>query len=359
MTNPKRKFIVAMSGGVDSSTVAAMLKHQGHEVIGVTLQLYESNTMEKGVCCTGIDDAKNVAKKLDIPHHVLNCERKFKKSVIDDFADTYLRGETPIPCIHCNQDIKFAELFKMAKKLKADTVATGHYVRKIQNAAKNELHKAVDDKKDQSYFLFTTTPEQLGFLEFPLGNFSKEYTRELAQKYNLEIANKPDSQDICFVSGGDYKKIIEKFRPGALDPGNILDVKGNLIGKHDGIINYTVGQRKGLGIAAKEPYYVIKINPKDNSVVIGYEKDLRRTEFYIKDTNWLIDEDLVRVGLEAEVKLRSTHKGCKAKICKISKNGVYKIRLSEYQKSITPGQACVFYEGSRLLGGGWITSEIK
>ncbi len=360
MSIQKRRIVVAMSGGVDSSTVAAMLKEQGHEVIGITLQLYDINTtgIKKGTCCAGIDiyDAKNVAEKLDIPHYVLNYESKFRESVIDDFADSYLRGETPIPCIKCNQTVKFSDLFKTAKDLQADALATGHYVQKKHHPARNEMHKGKDSKKDQSYFLFATTQEQLDFLEFPLGGYSKNQTRELARKYELEIAEKPDSQDICFVPDGNYKKVIEKFRPGALDPGNILDMEGNILGKHNGIIGYTIGQRKGLGISSSEPYYVIKIDATNNSVVIGREQDLQQKELYIKNTNWLIDQKTLEKPREVQVKLRSTQAPCKATICQTSDNGVYRVELKEYQKSITPGQACVAYDGTRLLGGGWIIS---
>jgi len=355
----KKKIVVAMSGGVDSSTVAAMLVAEGHEVIGITLQLYDVNSvgLKKGTCCAGIDiyDARNVAEKLGIPHYVLNYESKFKQSVIDKFADSYINGETPIPCIRCNQTVKFSDLLKMAEDLGADELATGHYVRKAIKDGNSEMHRGCDDKKDQSYFLFATTQKQLDFLSFPLGGYTKEQTRALAKQYNLETSDKPDSQDICFVPDGDYKKIIEKLRPGALEKGNILDIDGKVIGEHNGIINYTIGQRRGIGVGGHEPLYVIKIDPKTNSIIVGPEQYLRKIKFHITDTNWLIDENMLQ-DMEVDVKLRSTHLGCKAKICKTEDNDVYRVELLEHQRSITPGQACVVYYGTRVLGGGWIRS---
>lgn len=360
MSNRKR-IVVAMSGGVDSSTVAAMLAKEGHEVIGITLQLYDVNTtgVRKGTCCAGIDiyDAKNVAESLGIPHYVLDYESKFKQSVMDDFAESYLRGETPIPCIKCNQTVKFADLFKLAKDLGADALATGHYVRKKNNLGVSELHQAIDPKKDQSYFLFATTQQQLDFLEFPLGGYTKAETRALAKEYGLEIADKPDSQDICFVPDGNYKKVIEKLRPGSLEVGSILDIEGNVIGKHTGIINYTIGQRRGICVSKAEPYYVIKIDPVANSITVGPEQYLQRSSFYIKDPNWFVDPAIFESEIDIYVKIRSSHTGSKAKICYIAENNIYKVELLENQKSITPGQACVVYLDSRVLGGGWITSD--
>jgi len=356
----KKKIVVAMSGGVDSSTVAAMLHEQGHEVIGITLQLYDVNNVgvKRGSCCAGIDiyDAKNVANKLGIPHYVLDYESKFKQAVIDDFADTYLMGETPIPCVKCNQTVKFSDLYKMAKDLGADSLATGHYVKKVNGNNGAELHRGIDDKKDQSYFMFVITKDQLDYLEFPLGGFSKQETRDLAKKYQLENADKPDSQDICFVPNGDYASVIEKLRPGALDKGNIVDMDGNILGTHDGIINYTIGQRRGLGISGVDPYYVIKIDPKTHSVIVGPEEKLFSTEFYIRDANWLVDESLID-GMKLQVKIRSAHEPKEALIYKDPTRGAYIVKLSEPQKSITPGQACVVYDGSRVLGGGWISKE--
>ena len=358
----KRKIVVAMSGGVDSSTVAAMLKEQGHEVIGITLQLYDVNKVgiKRGSCCAGIDvyDAKNVANKLDIPHYVLDYESKFRQSVIDDFADTYLRGETPIPCVKCNQTVKFSDLYKVAQDLGADALATGHYVKKIMGQNGAELHRGIDEKKDQSYFMFVITKDQLKFLEFPLGGYSKQETRELARKYGLEIADKPDSQDICFVTDGNYAGVIEKLRPGALDKGNIVDTDGNILGTHEGIINYTIGQRRGLGVSGPEAYYVIKINPENNTVVVGPEEKLFHSEFFIRDSNWLVDDALLDNDFDIQVKIRSAHEPKPAVISKDKTTGMYKVKLADFQKSITPGQACVVYDKSRVIGGGWITSKI-
>ena len=359
----KKRIVVAMSGGVDSSVVAAILKTQGHEVIGITLQLYDINTagVKKGTCCAGIDiyDAKNVAEKLGIPHYVLNYESKFKQAVIDDFVDTYLKGETPIPCVKCNQSVKFVDLFKMAKDLDADALATGHYVQRIDGASGPEMHKGVDEKKDQSYFLFGTTKEQLEFLMFPLGNQTKEETRRLAESYELPVSQKPDSQDICFVPNGNYASVIEKLKPGTLDPGNIVDLSGNVLGKHDGIIGYTVGQRKGLKLSNPRPYYVVKIKPDTKEVVVGYEEDLHNKEFTMRNVNWLIDRPANQDEFEVMVKIRSSHTGAKALICKTDNADIYSVKLLEHQKSITPGQACVMYQNTRVLGGGWITTNIK
>lgn len=359
----RKKIVVAMSGGVDSSTVAAMLVDQGHEVIGITLQLYDVNKVgvKRGTCCAGIDiyDAKRVANKLNIPHYVLDYESKFKQEVIDDFADTYLKGETPIPCVKCNQTVKFADLYKMAQDLGADSLATGHYVKKIEGENGPELHTGLDPKKDQSYFMFVIKKDQLGYLEFPLGGYSKEETRALAKKYGLDVADKPDSQDICFVPDGNYAKIIEKFRPGALDKGNIIDSDGKILGTHDGIINFTIGQRRGLGISSPDPLYVIKINPEDNSVVVGSEDQLRKKEFYIRDSNWLMDKVAIDGPFEAQVKIRSTHSPKDAVISIDKKIGAYKVSLADAQKSITPGQACVVYQGSKVVGGGWISPSMQ
>ena len=361
MNNKRRRILVAMSGGVDSSTVAALLVDQGHEVIGVTMQLYDmgETLARKGACCAGQDiyDAKMVADKLGIPHYVLNYENRFKDAVIEEFADSYLRGETPIPCIKCNQTVKFTDLYKMAKDLNADALATGHYVQKINGPNGVELHKGVDERKDQSYFLFATTKEQLEFVEFPLGGMTKDQTRQLALKYELEVADKPDSQDICFVPNGDYASVIERIRPGALDEGNILDIDGKVIGRHNGIINYTIGQRRGIGIAHAEPLYVIKINPTDNSVVVGTENHLQKASFSIKEMNWLLGDEFPSEGIRSKIKIRSGHEGCEAMIKKSSTdNGCFIVKLLEYQKSITPGQACVLYDGTRVLGGGWIAN---
>lgn len=354
------KIVVAMSGGVDSSTVAALLHHQGYQVIGITMQLYDmaQDLKKKGACCAGQDiyDAKNVADKLGIPHYILNYESIFQDSVIEDFADSYIRGETPIPCIKCNQSVKFRDLLKVAKDLGADALATGHYVQRKQGINGMELHRAIDLSKDQSYFLFATTQDQLNYTHFPLGSMTKEETRQLALKFGLPVADKPDSQDICFVTEGSYVKIIEKLRPGALDDGEIIHIDGKVLGKHKGIINYTIGQRRGIGIAADEPLYVIKLEPETNQVIVGPEKALLNSKFIINEVNWLTsltDNEYI----EAKVKMRSTQQEVGAKIF-IKNNNRAEIVLDHFEKAITPGQACVIYQDSKVLGGGWITREI-
>lgn len=357
----KKTIVVAMSGGVDSSVVAAMLHKQGYNVIGITLQLYDHGMalQKKGACCAGQDiyDAKMVADQLGFPHYVFDYENKFKQQVIDDFADSYIRGETPLPCVRCNQSVKFNDLLKAAKELNADALATGHYVQKITDNDVAQLHRGVSLDKDQSYFLFATTPEQLDYLMFPLGGKTKEETRELAKNFGLDIANKPDSQDICFVPNGNYRDVITKIRPNANKPGRFIHIDGYDLGEHKGIINYTIGQRKGLGISFGEPIYVTKIDPEANIVYIGPESSLVKTEFLLKEVNWLAT-DINPNGLELDVKIRSTTPGVRAKIS-VNNNKQVKVMLLETEKAITPGQACVFYLGNRVLGGGWITKNIR
>ena len=349
--------VVAMSGGVDSSVVAAVLHEQGYKVIGITLQLYDHGAMlaKKGACCAGADiaDARRVAETLGIPHYVLNYENKFKESVMDDFVDSYLAGETPIPCVKCNQSVKFKDLLQTAKDLGADCMATGHYVQRVLANGKAQLHRAADFTRDQSYFLFATTQEQLDFLRFPLGHLrSKEETRALASKFGLQVADKPDSQDICFVPSGGYAKVIEKLRPGALDSGDIVLTDGTIIGKHEGIINYTVGQRKGLGIGgAGEPLYVVKLNAEKKQVIVGRKEDLLQQSFVIRQCNWLGDE-----VSEVFVKMRSMQEPVPATIEKIE-NGKAKVTLATPQSAVSPGQACVAYLGNQMLGGGWIINS--
>lgn len=361
MTTGKKTIVVAMSGGVDSSVVAAMLHNAGHNVIGITLQLYDYGMalQKKGACCAGQDiyDAKIVADSLGFPHYIFDYESKFKQEVIDDFVDSYIRGETPLPCVKCNQSVKFKDLLKAAKELNADALATGHYVRKIKNDGIYELHQGKSLAKDQSYFLFSTTQEQLDYLMFPLGEYSKEQTREMAQEFGLEIADKPDSQDICFVPNGNYRDVINNVRPNASVPGRFIHTDGFDLGKHNGIINYTVGQRKGLGIAYGEPIYVIKIDPETNTVYVGPETELVKTQFLLKDVNWLAG-DISPNDLEVSVKIRSTTPGTRAKLNLVDNNQI-KVTLLEQEKAITPGQACVFYDSTRVLGGGWITRTIE
>ena len=353
--------VVAMSGGVDSSTVAAMMKNEGYKVIGVTLKLYNDTkeTSKSKQCCAGQDimDAKRVADKLKIEHKILYYQNKFKEGVIDNFIDSYLSGETPIPCVQCNQTVKFTDLFEEAKKLKADALVTGHYVKSITEENKTEMYRGIDSNRDQSYFLFNTTKDQLNFLRFPLGNLLKDETREIARKLDLNVADKPDSQDICFVPNGDYASVIEKFRPNSFSKGNIKNMKGKVIGVHEGIINYTIGQRKGLGISDEKPLYVVKIIADKNEIVVGAKEYLARTQINLKDLN-IITNDKNDFKKELFVKVRSTGKLIKAKI-DINETSA-SVNLLEEEYGIAPGQACVFYSknnlGYKILGGGWITS---
>jgi tRNA-specific 2-thiouridylase len=352
------RVVVAMSGGVDSSVVAALLHGQGYEVIGITLQLYDHGAMvgKKGACCAGQDihDARRVADSLGIAHYVLNYESKFKESVMEDFADTYLAGSTPIPCVRCNQSVKFKDLLMTARDLGADCMATGHYVQRIVNAAgQAELHRGADPDKDQSYFLFATTQEQLDFLRFPLGGLKKEETRTLADKFGLAVAAKPDSQDICFVPSGGYAEVIQKIRPGSAQPGEIVHVDGRVLGAHSGIIHYTIGQRKGLGGGSGEPLYVIKLDAPTRRVVVGPREALARSEFLIKELNWL-DTLAPREGIR--VKVRSAQPPVVASVTPSSESNA-RIALNTPYEGIAPGQACVVYDGTRVLGGGWIATS--
>jgi tRNA-specific 2-thiouridylase len=350
------RVVVAMSGGVDSSVVAAMLKEQRYDVVGITLQLYDHGAAlaKKGACCAGQDihDARKVAEKISIPHYVLNYESKFREAVMEDFVDTYLSGQTPIPCVKCNQSVKFRDLLATARDLNADALATGHYVKREMGVHGAELHRAVDPGKDQSYFLFATTREQLDYLRFPLGGLRKEETRELAAKYALPVAAKPDSQDICFVPDGDYAKVIAKMRPSACQPGDILHVDGRVLGRHEGIIHYTVGQRKGLGISSEDPLYVVKLDGKMQRVTVGPKEALLTRVFALRELNWLADEALLN-GTEVQVKLRSAQAPVAAEIRRTGDTSA-EVTLFNPREAVAPGQACVMYADERVLGGGWI-----
>ena len=353
------KIVVAMSGGVDSSVAAGMMKEEGYNVIGVTLKLYDDKIQSKNgrQCCAGRDilDAKRVSEQLNIKHEILFYQKKFRAEVVDSFIDSYVSGETPIPCVQCNQTVKFRDLFKYAKDLNADALVTGHYVTRIKNNDKANLYRAKDSNRDQSYFLFGTSQAQLDFLRFPLGEIEKDETRKIASKLNLNVADKPDSQDICFVPNGDYGSVIKKFRPESFKPGNILDIEGKKLGTHEGIINYTVGQRKGIKIAHTEPLYVVNINAKKNTIVVGPKESLIIKKIKLRDINILGSEKEFKNFIS--IKVRSTGKLLKAKIALNGTQGG--VEIIDTEAGISPGQACVFYSkdnyGDKVLGGGWIS----
>ncbi len=356
------RVVVAMSGGVDSSVVAAMLSREGYDVVGVTLQLYDHGAAlaKKGACCAGVDihDARRVAAEMGFPHYVLDYENIFRETVIDEFAESYLAGATPVPCIRCNERVKFRDLLETARELDADCMATGHYIRRKPGPAGPELHMAADPRRDQSYFLFTTTPEQLEYLRFPLGHLpDKAATRALAAEFGLAVADKPDSQDICFVPDGDYAAVIEKLRPEAAEPGEIVDLEGHVLGRHEGVIRYTVGQRRGLGIGGlAEPLYVVRLEPETRRVIVGPKEALRTRHVPISGVNWLGDAPFESRGeWHLSVKLRSTRPPREAILRPTSPTEAV-VELLNPEEGVAPGQACVFYEtgGTRVLGGGWI-----
>ncbi len=355
-SSSRARIVVAMSGGVDSSTVAALLAEQGHEVVGVTLQLYDHGQAagKKGACCAGQDihDAARVAGKIGIPHYVLDYEKRFRSEVIEDFAETYVRGETPVPCIRCNETVKFRDLLAVARDLGAASLATGHYARRVEGKDGPELHRAADTGRDQSYFLYRTTRAQLGFLRFPLGGLSKDQTRDLASRFDLPVAQKPDSQDICFVPSGSYGELVAKLRPEASEPGEIVDHAGHVLGRHPGVIHFTVGQRKGLGVAAAEPLYVLKLEPETRRVVVGPHEALGARRVSLSAVNWLGPSPPTE-GFKASVKLRSAQAPLPATVT-LDGTGGGDVVLDEPAFGVAPGQACVAYDGDRLLGGGWI-----
>jgi tRNA-specific 2-thiouridylase len=383
------RVVAAMSGGVDSSVVAAMLKREGYDVVGVTLQLYDHGAAvnKPGACCAGQDihDARRVADSMGFPHYVLDYESRFRHAVMEDFADTYLAGATPIPCVRCNQTVKFKDLKRVAEDLGADCLATGHYVQRLEGADGAELHRAADASKDQTYFLFATTRDQLSFLRFPLGGLPKSETRALANDLGLRVAEKPDSQDICFVPNGKYQDIVQKLRPGAIEPGEIVHTDGRVMGQHNGVINFTVGQRRGLGIATGEPLFVVKLDAPNKRVIVGPREELGVTRIALKEVNWIGDGDAPRDGQDILVRVRSTRPPVAAKLflgppasspATIANNESQTrkttlisnkpagetpavqahVLLDAPEEGVAPGQAAVFYDphSTRVLGGGWI-----
>ena len=361
-THNNIKVAVAMSGGVDSSVVAAILSNQGYQVFGLTMQLYNNQEKKSSKsCCAGQDiyDAKYVADKIGIPHYVLDYEKKFHDQVISPFIESYKSGETPIPCILCNQTVKFSDLIRASREIGADFLATGHYIQKIIKDNQVRMYRAKDKSKDQSYFLFSTTINQLEYLSFPLGEYNKEQTRELALKYDLSVADKPDSQDICFVTNGKYKDFIEKQENESSNKGKIVNIYGEEVGHHSGIENFTVGQRRGIGVGGlKDPLYVVAIDRNKNTIIVGPKHATAKNQISLRNVNWLIDKGSVLGGsFDIDVKVRNTQEPISASIRSDSNTGKIKVYFDEPLFGVSPGQACVFYKGDRVLGGGWIEKD--
>jgi tRNA-specific 2-thiouridylase len=359
LARASQRVVVAMSGGVDSSVAAALVKRAGYDTVGVTLQLYDHGEAisRKGACCAGQDihDARTVAAGLDIPHYVLDYESRFRESVMDEFVDSYLAGNTPIPCIRCNETVKFRDLLGMAKELGAEAMVTGHYIATRRGADGWEMHRPVDLARDQSYFLFSTTQEQLDFLRFPLAELTKDEIRDFAGQLGLVVAEKPDSQDICFVPNGDYAGVIKRLRPDCSLPGEILHMDGSVLGQHQGVLHYTVGQRRGLGVAVGDPLYVVSIDADARQVIVGPREALARQKILLSEVNWLGGD--ASQALDVRVRIRSTSEPAAAQI-KLTGAHQAEIHLATAEEGVSPGQACVFYaaDQERLLGGGWIAS---
>jgi tRNA-specific 2-thiouridylase len=357
---PAARVVVAMSGGVDSSVVAALLAHAGYEVLGVTLQLYDqgARAARKGACCAGQDiyDAKQVADHMGFPHYVLDYASRFQESVMETFADSYLAGETPVPCVQCNREVKFKDLLKVAQDLGADALVTGHYVQRLVQDGQAQLHQAIDPSRDQSYFLFGTTQAQLDFLRFPLGGLHKTQTRELASFFGLNVSDKPDSQDICFVAGGSYASVVAKLRPESLISGDIVHTDGRILGRHEGVIHFTVGQRRGLKIASPEPLFVVRLDTVHHRVIVGPREALACAQMSLREVNWLFPDALLpsaTSSLGCHVKIRSSQKALPASLSLDSHNTL-QVTLASPEYGISKGQACVFYHETRVIGGGWI-----